>query len=148
MTWLDQVVEDLKRDEGCRLEAYQDGVGVWTIGYGHTKGVSPGDTCSQAQADLWLDQDLWQARVDLDKNVPWFDFAPPQVCRGLTNMSFNLGWPRLSGFKAMLAAGTVGDWNKMGNEALDSKWAKQVGQRATRIADLFYDAGAGGHFNA
>lgn len=48
----------IKDHEGLRLEAYDDGVGVWTIGYGHTHGVKPGDTCSQMQADEWLDQDL------------------------------------------------------------------------------------------
>lgn len=50
--------------EGCRLAAYQDTGGVWTIGYGHTAGVGPGDTCTQAQADAWLQQDMaWAAAV-------------------------------------------------------------------------------------
>ena len=31
--------EKLKSFEGCRLQAYQDAAKVWTIGYGHTKGV-------------------------------------------------------------------------------------------------------------
>jgi len=50
--------------EGCRLMAYQDQAGVWTIGYGHTSGVSEGMTCTQAQADSWLAEDIqWAADV-------------------------------------------------------------------------------------
>jgi lysozyme len=44
--------------EGLRLNSYQDSVGVWTIGYGHTKGVKPGQTITQQQAQAFLQQDL------------------------------------------------------------------------------------------
>jgi lysozyme len=47
-----------ERFEGVRLTAYQDQVGVWTIGYGHTAGVQAGDTCTQEQAEAWLAQDV------------------------------------------------------------------------------------------
>lgn len=41
----------IKSFEGLRLKAYQDGGGVWTIGYGHTRDVMKGDTLSKAQAE-------------------------------------------------------------------------------------------------
>lgn len=44
--------------EGCELEAYDDGAGVWTIGYGHTRGVFEGMTITQAQAEDFLQKDL------------------------------------------------------------------------------------------
>ena len=50
----------IKKWEGCKLKAYQDGGGVWTIGYGTTfypqdgSKVKEGDTCTQGQADNWL----------------------------------------------------------------------------------------------
>ena len=44
--------------EGCRLDAYDDGVGVWTIGYGHTKGIHEVMTITQAQAEQFLQEDL------------------------------------------------------------------------------------------
>jgi lysozyme len=50
--------ELIERNEGCRLTAYQDIVGVWTIGYGHTEGVQPGQTITQAEADRMLSDDL------------------------------------------------------------------------------------------
>lgn len=50
--------------EGCRLVAYQDVRGVWTIGYGHTQGVYAGMTCTQLQAEQWLLQDVqWAVSV-------------------------------------------------------------------------------------
>jgi lysozyme len=50
--------------EGLRLKAYPDpgtGGDPWTIGYGHTKDVNKGDTCTQAQAEEWLREDLSDA---------------------------------------------------------------------------------------
>lgn len=55
--------------EGCRLVAYQDVKGVWTIGYGHTAGVYPGMTCTQFQAEQWLLQDVAWASSAVKKLV-------------------------------------------------------------------------------
>lgn len=51
----------LESFEKCRLTSYRDGGGVPTIGWGHTKGVVLGETCTQAQADSWLMSDLTEA---------------------------------------------------------------------------------------
>ena len=53
-----KLIDVIKRFEGCRLTAYQDSVGVWTIGYGHTVGVKKGDRITQYQADQFLREDL------------------------------------------------------------------------------------------
>ena len=47
--------------EGCKLEAYQDQAGVWTICYGHTSGVTRGDVTTRAQCVEWLSQVLQSA---------------------------------------------------------------------------------------
>lgn len=54
----DILINFIKRTEGCKLTAYQDSVGVWTIGYGHTQGVKCGDRITQQQADDFLRSDL------------------------------------------------------------------------------------------
>lgn len=54
----DKLIAFIRKAEGCRLTAYQDAAGVWTIGYGHTKGVKAGDRITQYQADQWLREDL------------------------------------------------------------------------------------------
>ena len=51
----------IKRLEGLRYNAYQCSAGVWTIGYGHTKGVKEGDTCTLSQAGEWLLEDVAEA---------------------------------------------------------------------------------------
>lgn len=48
----------IKQYEGCKLEAYQDTDGKWTIGYGHTNGVKQGDSCSMERAEQFLEADL------------------------------------------------------------------------------------------
>ena len=50
--------EKIKAFEGCKLQAYEDAAGVWTIGYGHTYGVRPGDRISQQYADMLLEEDI------------------------------------------------------------------------------------------
>ena len=51
-------VDLLTHFEGLRLEAYQDSVGVWTIGYGHTKGVTPSMKITESQANNLLKTEL------------------------------------------------------------------------------------------
>ena len=55
--------------EGLKLEAYQDGAGVWTIGYGHTNGVRPGDAISAEQAEQLLEADLMAAEAAVSRLV-------------------------------------------------------------------------------
>ena len=51
-------IQLIKKFEGCRTEAYQDSVGVWTIGYGHTKSVFEGMIISKDDADKMLLEEL------------------------------------------------------------------------------------------
>lgn len=55
--------------EGCKLVAYQDSVGIWTIGYGHTRGVHAGMTCTQEQAEQWLREDVQIAQDNVNQHV-------------------------------------------------------------------------------
>ncbi len=128
------LVRDLVRDEGMRLKPYTDTVGKVTIGVGRNLddvGIS------EAEALAMLDADIDRSMADLDRTLPWLFERPEPVQRALVNMCFNLGWPRLSGFRNMLAALEAGDYDRAAAEALDSRWARQVGARAERIAALF-----------
>lgn len=79
---------------GCRLAAYQDSVGVWTIGYGHTKGVKPGDKITQAQADEFLTQDTAGAASDVSRLVK-VELSQNQF-DALVSFTFNLGGKNLA----------------------------------------------------
>ena len=59
----------IKSFEGLKLTAYQDVAGIWTIGYGHTGNVTPGETITRAQADQFLLADLQSAETAVEKAV-------------------------------------------------------------------------------
>jgi lysozyme len=54
-------IQILMSEEGCSLKAYQDSGGVWTIGYGHTKNVKPGDKITKEKAFDFLIEDMNEA---------------------------------------------------------------------------------------
>ena len=62
-----RLIEAIKKFESCRLTAYQDSVGVWTIGYGHTKDVKKGDHITAFQAEQFLREDLRKFEAIADK---------------------------------------------------------------------------------
>ena len=51
-------IELIKNFEGCELKSYQDSVGVWTIGFGHTKDVKEGDEINQEHAEFMLTEEM------------------------------------------------------------------------------------------
>lgn len=78
-----------KRFEGCRLTAYPDTGGVWTIGYGHTHGVREGTTCTREQAQAWLKNDI-QATSDAVSRLVRISLKPSEL-DALVDFVFNLG---------------------------------------------------------
>lgn len=77
-----------KTFEGLRLTSYQDGAGVWTIGYGHTHGVGPGQSCTLQQANQWLIEDVEWAASAVSRLAPW---ANQNQFDALVDFTFNLG---------------------------------------------------------
>lgn len=135
------LVEQLKKDEGLRLEAYKDTVGVWTIGYGHTgPEVKPGLVWTEAQAEAALVDDVREHNAKLAAALPWLNLLDPVRRRVLQNMAFNLGIGNadtgkgLLGFKNTLNYVRTGQYDKAADGMLASKWAKQVKGRAVRLA--------------
>jgi lysozyme len=134
---MNRLLNDLIRDEGLRLQPYRDTVGKLTIGIGRN---IDDNGITETEALLLAAHDIETVRRELRKECPWYTKAPEQVQRGLENMCYNMGWPRLSQFKLMLGALENKHYETAAIEALDSRWARQVGARATRIADLFRSA--------
>ena len=94
MGWL---VNFVKEREGFRANAYQDSVGVWTIGYGSTHGVKSGDSISMANAEKLLQRELedFQHYVERYSNRVGYYWNQQQV-EALTSFIFNLGKGRLN----------------------------------------------------
>ena len=118
-------LEFIKQAEGCKLASYQDSVGVWTIGYGHTKGVHGGMTCTQEQADEWLAEDLETVYGDIREyvDVPLTQGQFDALCSWIFNLG--AGAFRDSTFRRLLnardyegAAEQIKRWVHAGNQVL------------------------------
>lgn len=133
---LQKLTADLKRDEGYVRHAYEDSEGFLTLGIGRLIDKRRGGGISEAEAEHLLGNDIEAVFVDLDRSLPWWREMSEPRQRALSNMCFNLGLSRLLGFRNMLAALEAGDFAGAATEALDSRWARQVGDRAQRIATL------------
>lgn len=83
-------IDLIKTFEGCRLQSYQDSVGVWTIGYGHTQGVFAGQTITQEDAEALLRQDLSDFSKSVSRLVYGHNITQEQF-DALVSFAYNLG---------------------------------------------------------
>lgn len=83
----------IKRYEGLRTTAYLCPAGVYTLGYGHTKGVGKGQTCTQAQAEIMLEQDVGEIEVNIVRalNAGEVEVTQSQF-DALVSFVFNIGF--------------------------------------------------------
>lgn len=128
----EELKKELIRDEGLRLKAYKDSVGVLTIGVGH----SLEQPISEMAALAILEDDISTVEAGLDRTFPWWRDLSEVRQRVVANMAFNLGIVRLMGFKRTIEAMQDGDFALAANEMLESKWSVQVGDRARRLATM------------
>lgn len=128
---------DLKHDEGCKTVAYQDTLGIWTVGVGHAH-VAEGTVWTDQECDDQLAKDIAKAEALLDANAPWWSNLNDARQDVMVNLCFNMGWGNgssgLSSFKNTLKFIETGDYANAAKGLLASKWAKQVKGRATRLA--------------
>lgn len=90
----DRGLELIQEFEGCRLEAYRDAAGVWTIGYGHTRGVKSGDVITMERAGALLREDIAIAEADVARLVT-APLSQPQF-DALVSLVYNVGAKRLA----------------------------------------------------
>jgi len=127
------LIERLIVEEGLRLKPYVDTVGKVTIGVGRNltdKGIN------RRIAFLLLEEDVDEALAECVKHIPSWDKLTDSRRLVLCDMMFNMGWPVLSQFHNLLDAVQLGDWARASASMLGSKWARQVGERATLLAAL------------
>lgn len=82
-------IEFIKNEEGLRLKAYQCSGQVWTIGYGHTKGVKENDVITEKQAEELLVNDLKFFEKEVNKLVKVY--INQNMFDALVSLSFNIG---------------------------------------------------------
>ena len=115
--------EILKYFEGCKLTAYQDSVGVWTIGYGHTKGVYDGMTITQDQAEQMLLSELEENEGYIE-NMVTVPLTQNQF-DALVVWIYNLG-PTNFRNSTLLKELNAGNYNAAGQEI--TRWNKAGGK--------------------
>jgi lysozyme len=120
--------EQLRRDEGVRYEPYVDSKGFATIGVGTKLPLT------NEEVNALMEIRLSHTDHELDLALPWARTLDASRRDALRNMAYNMGVPRLLGFKHTLAFLQAENWTQAAAEMLNSLWAKQVGDRATRLA--------------
>lgn len=115
--------ELIKKWEGVRLKSYQDSVGVWTIGYGHTKTAKPHQEISLKQAHELLEQDIKQHESYIDRYVKVY--LTQNQYDALSSFVFNLGGGALQK-STLLKKLNQGDYKGAGGEFL--RWTKAGGK--------------------
>ena len=134
------VFEQMKIDEGVVYEVYHDHLGLPTFGVGHLVldtdpefGKPVGTPVDEDRVNECFEKDLDTAISECSVLYEDFDDMPGEVKEVLVNMMFNMGRTRLSGFKNFKKALDEGDWSKAAVEGRDSKWYRQVTNRAERL---------------
>ena len=139
---IEKLREEIKYDEGSVNEIYLDHLGLATFGIGHLVtewdeeyGWEVGTPVSEDRCNEVFDSDIQVVLSDCEHLYPDFDELPEEVQRIIANMMFNMGRPRLSKFKGMKAGVDARDWQKAADEMVDSRWYRQVTNRAERLVE-------------
>jgi lysozyme len=127
----------IKKFEGVRFEAYDDGIGIATIGVGHTNGVQFGDRATTEEVDQWLREDLEDAENAVNLSLVGTDLTQNQF-DALVSLAFNIGGGAFnkSTLVRKLKAGLMEDaadqflvWNKAGGHVMKGLQNRRIAER-------------------
>lgn len=133
----------IKHFESLRLNAYQDSVGVWTIGYGHTEGVARGQSISAHQAEVILSTDIERFEDACTPMMP--EGANENEFSACVAFAFNVGVRAfatstlLKKFKAGDTDGAAAEfprWNKAGGQPLAGLTSRRMAERTLFLAPV------------
>ena len=139
---IEKLQEELKQDEGCKYEIYLDHIGYKTFGIGHLckatdleNNQDVGTKVSVDRVNECFEEDIEKVLDDCTILYDDFYTLPDDAQLIIANMMFNLGRPRLTNFVRMRQAVNDGNYTEAKIQMLDSKWAKQVPNRAKRLSE-------------
>lgn len=122
--------QQIERDEGRKNKLYYDTLNIPTIGVGFNLREGLDDE----EIDFILNHRIELIKDELEANFPWSKLLDEVRFNVLVNMAYNLGIPRLKGFKLFLAALEAHDYNLASKEMINSVWHSQVPHRSARLA--------------
>lgn len=128
---IEEMKKELIRDEGLRLKPYRCPAGKLTIGVGRNLD----DTgITELEAEMLLAYDIERFSYQLDRTISWWRQLDEVRQRVILNMAFNMGTAKLMEFAITLANVRAGRYKEAAAGMRNSRWAKQVGARAERLA--------------
>jgi lysozyme len=130
---VDALLSELVEEEGLSFKPYRDSVGKLTIGVGHNLDDN-GITLAEARSILA--DDLAAVEAQLDKQMPWWRSLDDVRQRVIADMAFNMGITTFLTFHGTLADVRTGQYESAAAGMLASLWARQVGRRARRLAEM------------
>ncbi len=140
---IDVLRKEIEADEGCVYKIYRCSEGYPTAGIGHLltewdeeyydKPI--GTPVPEEKVQEWFVNDVQTAINDCNDIFNSFEKLPEDIQHVLINMAFQLGKPRLSKFRLMIAAVEMEDYREMALQMEDSRWFKQTQNRAQRLID-------------
>lgn len=123
----------IKKHESLSLKPYLCSEGKLTIGYGQN---IEDNGITKTAAEFMLSEQIQISVRELYRAFNWYHHLSDARQAVLLGMHYNLGLSRLMSFKKMIAALSQGSYMQAASEMLDSKWARQVGIRARRLATM------------
>jgi GH24 family phage-related lysozyme (muramidase) len=137
---IDELRQEIQNDEGRVNSVYLDHLSLPTIGIGHLikesdpeYGLPVGTMIDDERVNELFDQDIKVTLSECEQLYGNFNDLPEEVQKILANMMFNLGRPRLSKFRKLCKAVADRDWQECAVQMEDSRWHKQVTNRANRL---------------
>ena len=137
---IDELRQEIQNDEGRVNSVYLDHLNLPTVGIGHLikesdpeHGLPVGTVVDDERVNELFDQDIKVTLSECEQLYENFNDLPEEVQKILANMMFNLGRPRLSKFRKLCKAVADRDWQECAVQMEDSRWHKQVTNRANRL---------------
>ena len=129
--------------EGLRTEAYQDVIGVWTVCYGETKGVKPGDKYTKAQCDAMFAIELQRYEAQLDRCLT--AEVPVGMKISLVSWTYNVGAGNACK-STLVRKANAGDlrgacnelprWNRAGGRVIRGLTNRRIDERSICLKSL------------
>lgn len=132
---MSKLISQLRKHEGVRSHAYKCTADMITVGVGRNIDENGGIGLSDDEIDYLLLNDIKRCQAEL-LAFAWFVDLDDVRKDAITNLLFNLGMTRLLGFKNALQAMERADYLTAADEFMDSRWAKQVGNRAEEVTEM------------
>ena len=131
-----RLTDMLIKHEGSKSHAYMCTANKVTVGVGRNIDPEGGIGLTKDEISFLLKNDIERVEDELSRRLPWILELSDVRIDALIDICFNLGLPRFLKFAKALDALEQREYDRAADEFMDSRWAKQVGQRAVTVSNM------------